>query len=85
MNAPLTIVKPCPVPNVNTARKDLLRGYIAEQIWAASIQADLILRFTEIGDDTGVIYAMHKHVAYTRSAAKTANDLRAIIVAEAGQ
>ena len=52
-----------------------LREYIAENISLAMIQAEIILRFAELGDDRGLEYALRRYTAYNKAALQTFADL----------
>jgi hypothetical protein len=54
------------------------RAYIFEMAGLAAIQAELAMRYAELGDDVGLEYATRRWVAYTRAALGTLKDLRAI-------
>ncbi len=54
------------------------REYIFEMAGLAAIQAELAMRYAELGDDAGLEYATRKWVAYTRAALGTLKDLRTI-------
>jgi hypothetical protein len=54
------------------------REYIFEMAGLAAIQAELAMRYAELGDDVGLEYATRRWVAYTRAALGTLKDLRAI-------
>jgi hypothetical protein len=52
------------------------RAYIFEMAGLAAIQAELAMRYAELGDDVGLEYATRKWVAYTRAAFGTLKDLK---------
>ncbi len=52
------------------------REHIYEMAGLAAIQAELAMRYAELGDDTGLEYATRKWVAYTRAAVGSLKDLR---------
>lgn len=52
------------------------REYIAELAYLARIHTDLIERYAEIGDDTGLEYAMRNFVAVARNSAAAMRDLK---------
>ncbi len=54
------------------------RAYIFEMAGLAAIQAELAMRYAELGDDTGLEYATRRWVAYTRAAVGSLKDLRAM-------
>ncbi len=54
------------------------REYIFEMAGLAAIQAELAMRYAELGDDAGLEYATRKWVAYTRAAVGSLRDLRAM-------
>ncbi len=52
------------------------REYIYEMAGLAAIQAELAMRYAELGDDVGLEYATRRWVAYTRAAFGTLKDLK---------
>lgn len=52
------------------------REHIHEMAGLAALQAELVMRYAELGDDTGLEYAVRKWTAYTRAALDTLKDLR---------
>ncbi len=54
------------------------REHIYEMAGLAAIQAELAMRYAELGDDAGLEYATRKWVAYTRAAVGSLRDLRAM-------
>jgi hypothetical protein len=57
---------------------DAFRESIHEMAGMAGLQAELAMRYAELGDDTGLEYAIRRWVAYTRSAIATMADLKAL-------
>jgi hypothetical protein len=55
-----------------------LREFIAEAASMAQVQAHRIQTFSDIGDDAGLEYAVRRLIAYTRAAAGTLCDLKAM-------
>ncbi len=51
------------------------REHIYEMASLAVMQAELVMRYAELGDDTGLAYATRRWVAYTRAAVGTLKDL----------
>jgi hypothetical protein len=58
------------------------REYIREMAGMAALQAELTMKYAELGDDVGLQYALHCLVAYTRSALATLSDLNAMRIDE---
>jgi hypothetical protein len=54
------------------------REYIYEMAGLAAIQAELAMRYAELGDDAGLEYAARRWAAYTRAALATVKDLRSM-------
>jgi hypothetical protein len=57
---------------------DVFREAIHEMAGMVSLQAKLAMTYAELGDDTGLEYAIRHWVAYTRSALATMADLKAM-------
>ena len=55
-----------------------LREYIHEMAGMATLQAELVMRYAELGDDVGLEYATRKWIAYTRTVIGTLGDLKAL-------
>src|SRR4051794_19052783 len=58
-------------------RKDdaALREFLGEAALMLKVQADLIQRYVEIGDDVGLRYAVRRMTAYARAVIETTKDL----------
>ena len=54
------------------------REHIFEMAGLAAIQAELAMRYAELGDDVGLEYATRRWIAYTRAALGTLKDLKAM-------
>jgi hypothetical protein len=63
---------------------DMCREVIHEVAGMASLQAELAMRYAELGDDTGLEYAVRRWTAYTRSAIATMADLKAMKAQKGG-
>ncbi len=68
--------------NISHGSADALREYIHEMAGMAALQAELAMKYAEIGDDTGLEYATRRWVAYTRAALATMVDLKAMRIDE---
>jgi len=58
------------------------REFIHEMAGLAKIQAEMVMKYAEIGDDTGLSYAARQWLAYTKAAVETLKDLRSLKQAE---
>lgn len=54
------------------------RQFIHEMLVGAQIHAGLGMTYAALGDDAGLEYALRHFLAYTRAAAATFKDLKAI-------
>jgi hypothetical protein len=54
-----------------------LRAFIGEALDMAQIQAQLGVTYAEIGDDTGLTYAVRRLQAYVKAAFETVDELSA--------
>ena len=63
---------------------DAFRENIHEMAGMAAIQAELAMKYAELGDDTGLEYAIRRWVGYTRSALATMADLKALKAQKGG-
>lgn len=62
--------------HISHGTPDAFRYYIHEMAGLAAIQAELVMKYAELGDDAGLEYALRKWVAYTRAALATVGDLK---------
>jgi hypothetical protein len=62
-----------------------LREYIHEMAGLAAIQAELVMRYAELGDDAGLIYASRRWASYTKQALLTLADLKGVRAEKEGQ
>lgn len=62
--------------HISHGTPDVYREFIHEMAGLATIQAELVMKYAEIGDDTGLEYATRRWVAYTRAALATMSDLK---------
>jgi hypothetical protein len=53
------------------------RAFIHETLGLAATHAGLAQTYCELGDDTGLAYALHNFAAYAKTALETFNDLSA--------
>jgi hypothetical protein len=63
------------VADIEQHLTDELRTYISEMADGAARQADIVIRYCDIGDDTGMSYALRQMLAYVRAAVATQRDL----------
>ena len=63
---------------VREAKLELLREAIHEACGFIRLHAEVCQGLAEAGDDAGLIHSLSRLVAYTKEAARTGNDLRAI-------
>jgi hypothetical protein len=66
---------------VKEARLELLREAIHEACGFIRLHAEVCQGLAEAGDDAGLIHSLGRLVAYTKYAARSGNDLRAVRVA----
>jgi hypothetical protein len=64
---------------------DAFRENIHEMAGMAALQAELVMRYAQLGDDAGLEYAIRRWVAYTRSAIATMADLKAMKAHKGGR
>lgn len=64
--------------NITHGTPGSCREFIHEMLVGARIQADLGMTYAALGDDAGLEYALRRFLAYTRAAAATFKDLKAI-------
>jgi hypothetical protein len=63
---------------VEEARLELLREAIHEACAFIRLHAEACQSLAEAGDDAGLLHSLGRLVAYTRHAAKSGSDLRAV-------
>jgi hypothetical protein len=56
----------------------MLRACIHEMAGLAALQAEMAMRYAELGDDRGLEYAIRKWVGYTSAALNSLGDLKAL-------
>jgi hypothetical protein len=71
--------------NIPHGGPEMLRACICEMAGFAQEHTKLVMHYAELGDDVGLSYAMRRWVAYTRAAADTLKELRAMKEAEGFQ
>jgi hypothetical protein len=54
------------------------REHIHEMAGLVALQAELAMRYAELGDDIGLVYAVRKWTAYTRAALASLADLKGV-------
>jgi hypothetical protein len=64
---------------------ETLRAILAEQLWFIGVNAEIGIRYTETGDDTGLAYSIRRIIASTRLIVATGADLCALVPPPSGR
>jgi hypothetical protein len=61
-----------------------LREFIAENIFLAGMQTELICTYASLGDDKGMEYALRRFTAYAKAALSTLSELKEAVSEQKG-